>query len=132
MSNIKKFDFNKSYEEIEIAGEEYRIEFNDEKLLEYSKAFDKFYQETQDINKIDTSDMDVEEQEESFKEIQKTIKTMIDVILGVGAYDTLYEQSGQSIMNMISMIEFLSDVVGDKMEQIQGDRKKKYIKKKLK
>ena len=129
MINIKKFEFKKSYEEVELAGKTYKIEFNDEKLLEYSKAFDNFYQEIQDINKVDTSDMDAEEQEEIFKDMQKIIKSITDVILGVGSYDTLYEQSGQSIMNMVYMIEFLSDVVGERMEQSREEKKQRYVKK---
>lgn len=131
MINIKRFEFKKSYEEVELAGKTYKIEFNDEKLLEYNKAFDNFYQEIQDINKIDTSDMDAEEQEEIFKDMQKIIKSITDVILDVGSYDTLYEQSGQSIMNMISMIEFLSDVVGERMEQTREEKKQKYVKKNI-
>lgn len=132
MPSVRKFDFNKSYEEVEIAGKEYNIEFNDDKLLEYSKAFDKFYVDVKKIDKIDTEKLEVEKQKELFNEMQELIRGIISILLGDDAFDEIYKASGKSTMNMISVIEFLSDIVGEKMEKIQKSRKSKYIPKKSK
>lgn len=128
MSTVsRKFDFNKSYEEIEIAGKTYQIEFNDEKILQYNKSFDKFYQESKKLNEIDATKLEQKEQEDLFIKMQGLTKSMVEEILGENTYDELYKLSGNSLMNMLEMVEYLSEVVGEKIERIKGDKKKKYL-----
>lgn len=127
MTVARKFDFNKSYEEIEISGENYRIEFNDEKMTQYTKSFDKFYTETKAINEIDTSELTPNEQIDTFKKMQEITKGIVEELLGEGSYSRLYEASGKSLMNIIEMVEYLSDIVGEKSEKLRADKKKKYL-----
>ena len=132
MSNLRKFEFNKSYEEFTIADKDYKMEFNDEKMVEYNKAFDKFYVESKRINEIDTKDITPKKNEEVFKEMKELTKGVINTLLYEGVYEELYEASGRSLINLIEMVEFLSEIVGEKMERIRNDKKKKYIVKKKK
>lgn len=130
MAVPRSFDFNKSYEEVTISGNDYRIEFNDAKMIEYNKTFDKFYVESKEMKEIDTEKLSIKEQEDLFIQMQALTKKTVETLLGEGSYDVLYEASGHSLMNMIEMIEYLSDVIGEKMERIQSDRKRKYTVKK--
>lgn len=123
----KAFQFKKSYEEVEIAGETFQIEFTDDKVLQYNKSFDKFYQETKKLNKIDVSASNVEEQHELFGKMQDLVKRVTEELLGKGSYTKLYAASGSSLINMIEMVEYLSEVVGEKTERIREDRKNKYL-----
>lgn len=127
MTVARKFDFNKSYEEIEIAGKTYQIEFNDEKMIQYNKSFDKFYKESKRLSAIDASKLDPEKQEELFREMQGLTKSIVEELLGKDTYDPLYETAGNSLINIIEMVEYLSEIVGEKSEKIREDKKKKYI-----
>lgn len=126
---MRKFEFKKSYEELEIAGKVYRMRFDDEKLLEYHEAFDEFYQDTKKMQEVETEDMEHEELLDTYKEIREMSKKILDTVLGEGAYDELYEKSGQSTMGMVDVINFVSDAVGDGMEKVRNKKKQNYIKK---
>lgn len=128
----KAFEFKKSYEEVDLAGNTYRIEFTDEKILEYNKSFDEFYKESKELGKLDIKNSTVEQQHELFYDMQKLVKNITDQLLGEGAYEALYEASGNSLMNMIDMVEYLSEVVEEKSRHIREDRKNKYLAKKKK
>ncbi len=131
MINIKKFEFKKSYEEVELAGKVYKIEFNDERLLVYMKAFDKFYTKSNELHEIETEKLDIKKQEEVLYEMAEMIKEILDLLLGEGAYDELYEKSGQSVINMVDVVLFVGDVVGERMEQSREEKKQQYVKKKI-
>lgn len=132
MSNMKRFDFNKTYEEVDIAGEVYKIEFTDGKLEEYWKKIDFFRQESVRLHKIDTTKLSPDEQLEIFKEMQDVTKDIIESFIGENTYDPLYEKSGNSLMNMLELATYLADIVNDKTNKMQADRKKKYVNKKNK
>lgn len=126
----KAFQFKKTYEEVELADNVYRIEFTDDKVLQYNKSFDKFHKESKKLNQIDVTKITVDEQQELFGKMQDLVKKVTEELLGKGSYDTLYEASGNSLMNMIDMVVYLSEVVGEKTEAIREDRKNKYLIKK--
>lgn len=127
MTTRKAFQFKKTYEEVEIAGETYQVDFSDESVNRYNKSFIEFYEETKRINAVDVSKLSVEKQSEMFGEMQELVKGVVNELLGRGSYETLYDASGKSLMNMIEMIEYLSEVVGDKTQKIREGRKKKYL-----
>lgn len=131
MINIKKFEFKKSYEEVELAGEIYKIELNDERLLVYMKAFDKFYTKSNELHEIETEKLDIKTQEEVLNEMAEMIEEILDLLLGQGAYDELYKKSGQSVINMVDVVLFVGDVVGERMEQSREEKKQQYVKKKI-
>lgn len=131
MINIKKFEFKKTYEEVELAGKVYKIEFNDERLLVYMKAFDKFHTKSNELHEIETEKLDIKKQEEVLSEMAEMIKEILDLLLGKGAYDELYEKSGQSVINMVDVVVFVGDVVGERMEQSREEKKQQYVKKKI-
>lgn len=126
---MRKFKFGKSYEEVEIAGETYEIRFDDEKIYEYHEAFEDFVKKSNEIEKLNHEEVSTEEVKEAHKDTLEMIEEVLDIILGEGAYEVLYEQSGKSTIEMIELMGFISDVVGESIESIREDRKNKYVKK---
>lgn len=124
---IRKFEFNKTYEEVEVAGEVFRIEFNDEKIQQYNRGFDKYYVESKKIKEKDLKKMNSEDKEKMFKQMQDLTKDMVEEILGEGTYESLYKASGNSLMNMIELVEYLSEIIGEVSERIRESKKKKYL-----
>lgn len=126
---MRRFDFKKTYEEIDIAGEVYKIRFDDEKLLEYHEEFDKFYKRTKEIQAVESAELERDKLLDTYEEIQKISKEVLDVILGEGAYEDLFERSGRSTLAMVDVINFVSDVVGDGMANAREGRKADYVRK---
>lgn len=123
----KAFEFKKSYEEIEIAGNVYQVDFSDEKIAQYQKSFEHFYKESKRIKAIDVKSLPAEKQEALFTEMQDLVKNVVEELLGNGTYADLYKASGNSLINMLELMQYLGEVIQEKTQQINEGRKKKYI-----
>lgn len=126
----RKFEFKKTYEEIEVADKKYQIDFSDEKVKEYGRAFKKFGEDYKKLFAIDESKMSEEEALDHFEQIQNLVKEMFEVMLGKGSYDSLYEASGKSIMNMFDFIEYLGEIVIEKQSRLKVDKSAQYLRNK--
>lgn len=126
---MRKFSFEKTYEEIEMAGNVYRLKYDDESIIEYHKAFTEFYRDTQKLQEIDGSELEEKDLLEVYADIRKVSKEILDSILGEGTYHELYEKSGRSTMAMVDAINFVSDVVGELLGDIKEQQKSEYTKK---
>lgn len=126
----KAFEFKKSYEEIEVAGITYQVDFSDEKIVQYYDEFEKYSKRAIEISEIDTSKITKEEEMKLFKEAQGLAEDLVDLMLGKGEYAKLYEMSGRSTINMTNLISYLKDVINEFSKNIQNERKDKYLVKK--
>lgn len=124
---MRKFEFGKSYEEVEIAGKIYKIDFTDAKVKEYQFAIHDYYKEAQELRKVDVEKLTPEEQQEKFVEAMELQRKFIDIILGEGAFDELYEKSGESSQNMVALVEFLAEVIGERVQKLKEKQKNKYV-----
>lgn len=127
---MKKFEFKKAYEEIEVDGEVYRIDLSDEKVKEYQKTFRTFYDESNKLSEIDIESFPFEEQEKLIDKQRENIKIVTETIIGDGTFDKLYELSGRSIVNYTDFLFLISELLRDKMESLNTDARKKYVKNK--
>jgi hypothetical protein len=125
---MKSFDFKKSYEEIKINGEIYKVDLSDDKVKEYQKTFNKFFEESQVLQTIDSTKLSNEEQAELFDSSKRLVAETIDVLLGQNVFSLLYEQSGNSLINMIDLVTFLVDIIKNKTSELRDDVMDKYIK----
>lgn len=123
----KAFEFKKSFEEVEIAGNVYQVDFSDEKIAQYHKSFEHFHKESQRIKAIKAEDLPAEEQRGLFGEMQDLVKNVVEELLGKGSYAELYAASGNSIINMLELVTYLGEVINEKTQKINEGRKKKYI-----
>lgn len=123
----KAFEFKKSFEEIDIAGNTYQVDFSDEKIATYHKSFEHFYKESQRIKAIDTKDMAPEKQRELFEEMQDLVKSVVEELLGKGTYADLYKASGNSLINILELVTYLGEIIEEKTKDINQVNKKKYI-----
>lgn len=129
---MRTFEFKKTYEEIKINDKTYKIEFNDDKINEYQKAFENFYFKSQEKQKIDINKLNKEEEKQFIEESVQLAKEALETLLGEGTYDILYEESGRSLINMVDLISFLADIVNEKTSQEKQKRVDKYLKNKKK
>jgi len=126
---MRKFEFGKAYEEIEINGKQYRVDFSDDKLKQYQDMFYKFYQEAQEIEQADIEKMTPEEQTALLDKQRQNMKTVTETMLGEGTFNELFELAGRSTWNYMKLIEFLAETIEQRFNEIKEERRKKYVKK---
>lgn len=126
---MRKFEFDKAYEEIEINGKTYQIDFSDDKLKQYQDMFYKFYQEAQEIEQADIEKMTADEQNALLDKQRQNMKTVTETLLGEGTFEELFELAGRSTWNYMKLIEFLAETIEQRFNEIKEERRKKYVKK---
>lgn len=126
---MRKFEFGKAYEEIEINGKQYRVDFSDDKLKQYQDMFYRFYQEAQEIEQADIEKMTQEEQTALLDKQRQNMKTVTETMLGEGTFGELFELAGRSTWNYMRLIEFLAETIEERFNEIKEERRKKYVKK---
>lgn len=102
----------------------YRIDLSDDKVKEYRKVFVEFHDQSVLIQNVDGED-----QEQLFDKSKEMVTKVIDTLLGAGSFVTLYEESGNSLLNMVDLVACLTDVVREKTEEFQTSNLDKYLKK---
>ena len=125
---MRKFEFKKTFEEVEIAGKVYKIEFNDDKIREYQERFPSLEADIQDLMGVDEMKLEKEEREKHFEKGKQLIRSVIDMLLGEGSFDELYEKSGRSIINMYDLVEFLAGIVGERSVRNREEKRRQYVK----
>jgi len=124
---MKKFEFKKTYEEVEIAEKVFRIDLNDDKVFEYQESFNKYGKEMQEDSSSDIESFGKEEQKEFFDKQLQRIKEVIEIMLGKDSFEHIYEASGRSIINLAELVTYLSNLIGEKTVNIRDEKKKKYV-----
>lgn len=131
MTQAYQFNFEKTYKEIDVSGDIYRVEFNDEALTRYQKAVKRFNQGIKEaqsaLEKVNIeTDSDDEIQKVSDKQ-KDVVKDVVEVFLGEGTFDGLYEKAGKSVMNLMSLVNYLIDIYSSEMKSKTEDARKKYL-----
>jgi hypothetical protein len=126
---MRKFEFAKAYEEVEIAGKVYRVDFSDDKLAEYQRKFKQFYEESQHLTEKEIEALSIEEQTALLEKQRQNMKKITEMMLGEGTFEELYEMAGRSTVNYMDLLLFLSDILAEKTEKMKEDKRKKYVKK---
>lgn len=131
MTQAYQFNFEKTYKEIDVSGDIYRVEFNDEALTRYQKAVKGFNQGIKEaqgaLEKVNIeTDSDDEIQKVSDKQ-KDVVKDVVEVFLGEGTFDGLYEKAGKSVMNLMSLVNYLIDIYSSEMKSKTEDARKKYL-----
>lgn len=125
---MRKFEFKKTFEEVEIAGKVYRIELNDDKIREYQEEIYSLEVDIQELLNVDETKLTKEEREKRFEKEKQLACRVLDMLLGEGSFDELYEKSGRSIINMYNLVEFLAEIVNERSAQNREERRRQYVK----
>jgi hypothetical protein len=121
-----KIDVQKSYEEVDIGGDIYILDLNDDKIQEYIAAFDDFQKELEKLGKKDLESMSKAERDQFTKQNQELIEKLTDLMLGNGSFVKVYQKTGKSLMVMTDILVQLMGVVTDKVEKFKSKGKAYY------
>jgi hypothetical protein len=121
-----KIDVQKSYEEVDIAGDIFILDLNDEKIKEYTAAFDDFQKESEKLSKKDLESMSKDERDKFSKQNHELLKKVTDLMLGDGSFVKIYHKTGKSLMVMTDILVQLMEVVTNKIEKFKSKGKAYY------
>ncbi|MFS0776264.1 hypothetical protein ABC255_09680 [Neobacillus sp. 3P2-tot-E-2] len=123
---MRKFEFKKSYEEIEIAGKVYKVSLKDNDRKRCSKQILKFNDIVTKVNVTDETSLNVEaaiKLEEDFKD---TLLETLDVLFGEGSGDELYKAADEQTEELIPIVFEVAEIVQERRQE----KISKYTKKK--
>lgn len=129
---MKTFQFKNSFEEIKINERVYKVDLSDDKVRSYQAQFVGLNEKIKELQSKDTTDMSLEEQNDYFNQSKEITKEVIESVLGKDSFDPIYEESGRSLFNMLDLLTFLSDLIGEKTKDRYENKVDKYIKNKKK
>jgi hypothetical protein len=126
----RKFEFKKTYEEIEVGGEVFKMYFDDNKMKEYQASFIKLRDDYSKLLKVDEKQLTDEKAMEHFEDIKSVAEKALDTLLGENSFGHIYEASGNSIANVYDFVWYLAEIVNERTSRNVQDKKDKYLKKK--
>lgn len=127
---IAKFEFKKTYKEIDINGEVHRVSFDDEAMDRYVDVATDARDEFKALEKFDIDNASKEELYAHRDKQKDAVKRVIEAFLGKGTFDGLYELAGKSVLNLMGLVRYLIELYEEEQESMMEEKKAKYIKKK--
>lgn len=124
-----KFEFEKTYKEVEVAGETYKVEFNDDALKKYQISFKRFYKKSKELaDSIQDYETATDEAIEAAAEGQKEVtKDIIETFLGEGTFENLYEKAGRASRNLMELVHYLNGIYMEENQKKDEEARNKYL-----
>jgi hypothetical protein len=124
---VKKFNFDQTYREIEIAGDVYKIDFADDQIKKYQEAFSAFHSELEQLSKLKAEEMTHQENLDALDKQKTAMTSILDAIFGAGSFDKLYEKAGRSLLNIAKLLQFVGEEIKEAAEIVNKDKRSKYL-----
>lgn len=124
-----KFEFEKTYKEVDVAGKLFKIEFNDDALNKYQKALKQFKRGTAELQSMipdfeAASDKEIDAVTEKQKDLTKQV---VETFLGEGTFEELYEIAGRAVANLLSLVHYLNDIYVEESMKTAEKSQSKYL-----
>lgn len=129
MTNTFNFEFKQTYKEINIAGETFRVNFDDDAMLAYQVAFKEYEKKVAEVQSLvkDYSTASIEELRAMADKQKEITKEALELFLGKGTFEGLYDKAGRSSMNMVGLIDMLMKMVEEELLAQAGEVNNKYL-----
>lgn len=129
MTTQFKFEFEKTYKEVDVAGTVYKVEFNDEALMKQQKAIKRFQKGIEEVTaSITDFDSATDESIESTNKKQKELaKDFVESFLEEGTFEALYEKANKSVANLMGLINYLIGIYAEENQKKTEETRNKYL-----
>ncbi|CAM3213853.1 hypothetical protein [Streptococcus pluranimalium] len=114
---VRQFEFKKTVEEIEIAGEIYTLPLDDKNLLRIQNDFINYGKEIKGLTEVEISEGDAEALQDNYRQQLEVMQKVIESPFGEGSFEKLYKASGESLSNMVDLLDYLVELVAERIEQ---------------
>lgn len=124
-----KFEFEKTYKEVDVAGKVYQVEFNDEAINKYQKSLKSFEKKTKEVQGLipDYEKATDEEFDNVMNKQKELVKHVVETFLGENTFDELYEKAGKSIGNLMSLVDYLNNLYIEEAKEKAEKAQAKYL-----
>lgn len=124
-----KFEFKKTYKEVDVAGKLFKVEFNDDALNKYQKSLQRFKDSTNELqNSITDYEKATDEEIDASTEKQKEItKDVVETFLGEGTFEELYEIAGRAVANLLDLVHYLQGIYIEESMKTAEKSQSKYL-----
>ncbi|MGN4448231.1 hypothetical protein ACTFOB_25605 [Bacillus cereus group sp. MYBK79-1] len=124
-----KFEFKKTYKEVDVAGKLFKVEFNDDALNKYQKSLKRFKDSTNELqNSIADYEKATDEEIDAATEKQKEItKDVVETFLGEGTFEELYEIAGRAVANLLGLVHYLQEIYIEESMKTAEKSQSKYL-----
>ncbi|MDA1802630.1 hypothetical protein [Bacillus cereus group sp. BY6-1LC] len=124
-----KFEFEKTYKEVDVAGKLFKVEFNDDALNKYQKALKQFKRGTEELQSMipdfeAASDKEIDALTEKQKDLTKQV---VETFLGEGTFEDLYEIAGRAVANLLNLVHYLNDIYVEESMKTAEKSQSKYL-----
>lgn len=114
---VRQFEFKKTVEEIEIAGEIYTLPIDDKNLLRIQNDFINYGKEIQGLTEVEIAEGDAEALQDNYRQQLEVMQKVIESPFGDGSFEKLYKAAGESLSNMVDLLDYLVELVAERIEQ---------------
>lgn len=121
-----KIQVEKVTEDVEIGSLSYTLDLSDEKIEEQLAFYDKFKDKTDKYEGVDLATVDAATRKEILVDRKQTVTEMLDVLLGEGEFERVYNEVGRSIVVTSNVIVQLTDIMKNRITQINENSKAYY------
>lgn len=124
-----RFEFEKTYKEVDVAGKVYQVEFNDEAINKYQKSLKSFEKKTKEVKDLipDYEKATDEEFDNVMNKQKELVKHVVETFLGENTFDELYEKAGKSIGNLMSLVDYLNNLYIEEAKEKAEKAQAKYL-----
>lgn len=121
----RKFEFKKSYEEVEIAGEQFKLSMKDDDRKKYAGQLEKFHTVVKEIEGVDPKDVDFKQSQVYEEKMKEMALETLDVVFGEGAGEKLYTLAEEQTEELIPLVFLVAEILNERREE----KLEKYTKK---
>lgn len=129
VENKFQFNFEKTYREIDVAGKLYKVNFDDESMLKYQEGFLSYEKKVKELQNeaIDFREASPEVLRAMNLQQRELMSEAIELFLGEDTFEELYEKAGRSLMNLVSLINYLTSLVESELRAKAGSNLDAYL-----
>ncbi|PFZ59274.1 hypothetical protein [Bacillus pseudomycoides] len=129
VENKFQFNFEKTYREIDVAGNLYKVSFDDESMLKYQEGFVAYEKKAKELQaeEVDIREATPEQLRDMNAKQREVVKDAIEIFLGEDTFEELYRKAGRSIMNLFSLVNYLTKLVEAELRAKAGSNLDAYL-----
>jgi len=129
VENKFQFNFEKTYREIDVAGKLYKVSFDDESMFKYQECFVAYEKKAKELQaeEVDIREATPEQLRDMNAKQREVVKDAIEIFLGEDTFEELYEKAGRSIMNLFSLVNYLTKLVEAELRAKAGSNLDAYL-----
>jgi len=129
VENKFQFNFEKTYREIDVAGKLYKVSFDDESMFKYQECFVAYEKKAKELQaeEVDIREATPEQLRDMNAKQREVVKDAIEIFLGEDTFEELYRKAGRSIMNLFSLVNYLTKLVEAELRAKAGSNLDAYL-----